>query len=73
MTKRLQVLFEDDEGGEDKVEITDLVKRLRDRLPGRLPPFFYLAACHGNEPGAATEVRPGVVPTEQHVRRLPCH
>ncbi len=46
---RLQ--FENDEGRGEIVPVGDLMDRLRESLPdGTLPPFFYLASCHGNEP-----------------------
>ena len=42
--------FEDVEGRADVVKVEQLLKRLRDALPdGKLPPFFYLATCHGND------------------------
>jgi tetratricopeptide (TPR) repeat protein len=48
-----QLLFEDDEGREAAVSIRDLVQRLRARVTDGLPPFFYLASRHGNEPAPA--------------------
>jgi tetratricopeptide (TPR) repeat protein len=42
--------FEDDYGEARTVTVAELVADLRTRLDGRLPPFFYLATCHGNEP-----------------------
>jgi hypothetical protein len=33
------------------VQTEELLKRLRLASDGRLPPFFYLANCHGNEAG----------------------
>lgn len=44
------LIFENDEGFEDRVEIDRLVTELRQRGDGALPPFFYLACCHGNTP-----------------------
>ncbi|MGE0642341.1 MAG: TIR domain-containing protein [Nitrospira sp.] len=44
------LVFENDEGFEDRVEIDRLVTELRQRGDGALPPFFYLACCHGNTP-----------------------
>ncbi|MEZ5935649.1 MAG: tetratricopeptide repeat protein [Alphaproteobacteria bacterium] len=46
------LLFEDDEGRKNRVQVQDLIGKLRKKLPDdrRLPPFFYLASCHGNEP-----------------------
>ena len=51
------LVFENDEGRDDKVEVADVIQRLRQRLPNerRLPPFFYLASCHGNDPTAPDE------------------
>jgi tetratricopeptide (TPR) repeat protein len=49
--------FEDDEGRADVVAIDDLLKRLRARIDGPLPPLFYLASCHGNDPGAVRPAR----------------
>ena len=57
-----RLLFEDDEGREDPVDVEALVGRLRGGLPdGRLPPFFYLANCNGNDPdpGEPEKGRPG--------------
>jgi tetratricopeptide (TPR) repeat protein len=46
-----QLQFEDDEGRGQSVAVGELVDRLRRSLPdGSLPPFFYLANCHGNDP-----------------------
>ena len=46
-----KLAFEDDEGRPEEISIDDLVRRLRERQPhGVLPPFFYLASCHGNTP-----------------------
>jgi hypothetical protein len=54
------LLFEDDEGDQDPVPLTKLVERLRKAMPdGQLPPFFYLANCHGNSPGLAADA-PGL-------------
>jgi hypothetical protein len=51
---RLQ--FEDDEGGAHLVSTGELLDGLRQKLPdGVLPPFFYLANCHGNDPAALEE------------------
>ena len=37
------------------------MSELRKNAPeGLLPPFFYLANCHGNDPAALEEGRPGV-------------
>ncbi len=43
--------FEGEEGEERRVPTGELITRLRAGSDGRLPPFFYLASCHGNEPG----------------------
>lgn len=52
--------FENDEGRADEVSIDALLEKLRRRLPnGTLPPFFYLASCHGNEPAAPQEGKSG--------------
>ncbi|MCH8045728.1 MAG: toll/interleukin-1 receptor domain-containing protein, partial [Planctomycetes bacterium] len=55
------LLFEDDEGRDHLVKVDEVIKSLRQRLPDgrRLPPFFYLASCHGNEPTAAGEEKAG--------------
>jgi len=55
------LLFEDDEGRNDVVDVGEIIKRIRQRLPNerRLPPFFYLASCHGNDPSAPREEQPG--------------
>ena len=53
--------FEDDEGRKQQVTVDKLVRRLKKNLPdGLLPPFFYLANCHGNDPAALEEGQPGV-------------
>ncbi len=55
-----RLVFEDDEGRDHKVAVDDLLKRLRDPIPdGKLPPFFYLANCHGNTPGEPEAGKPG--------------
>ena len=55
-----QLVFEDDEGREAAVTIKKLLEELRDRIPDRkLPPFFYLASCHGNTPGEPEKGTPG--------------
>ncbi|HMF38172.1 MAG TPA: toll/interleukin-1 receptor domain-containing protein, partial [Isosphaeraceae bacterium] len=53
--------FEDDEGRERPVAVGELVGELKKNDPeGLLPPFFYLASCHGNDPAALQKGRPGV-------------
>ena len=55
-----QLVFEDDEGREAAVTIKKLLEELRDRIPDRkLPPFFYLASCHGNTPDEPQKGTPG--------------
>ena len=46
------LLFEDNEGRDAPIQVQTLLEDLRRQLPdGRpLPPFFYLASCHGNDP-----------------------
>jgi hypothetical protein len=45
--------FEDDEGRAKPVTVDELTSELKKNLPeGLLPPFFYLANCHGNDPAA---------------------
>src|SRR5208283_4052408 len=52
--------FEDDEGGEHMVTVDELLQPLREQIPdGKLPPFFYLASCHGNTPGEPEKGTPG--------------
>jgi len=49
------------------VAVSELLRHLRDGLPdGLLPPFFYLASCHGNDPG---EAGLGSQPPEAAARR----
>jgi tetratricopeptide (TPR) repeat protein len=44
------LVFEDDDGEASEVPVAELAERLRREMPnGRLPPFFYLACCHGND------------------------
>ena len=67
-----RLLFEDDEGGEAPVRVDDFVDRLRAGLPdGVLPPFFYLASCHGNDPdpGEPEKGRPGVASLAARLHR----
>jgi tetratricopeptide (TPR) repeat protein len=54
-----KLLFEDDEGMEDFAAISDLLKRIRTKSPGRFPRFFYLASCHGNTPADPEEGESG--------------
>ncbi len=53
--------FENDEGRSHEVPVQDLIARIRKKLPDdrRLPPFFYLASCHGNEPADLETDEPG--------------
>ena len=55
------LLFESDEGLDDVVPVDKVLKALRHRLPDdrRLPPFFYLASCHGTEPAGLEQDEPG--------------
>ena len=55
------LLFESDEGLDDLVPVHEVLDALRRRLPDdrRLPPFFYLATCHGNEPAGLEQHEPG--------------
>jgi tetratricopeptide (TPR) repeat protein len=65
-----QLQFENDEGESDVVSIRSLLDRLRQRLPdGGLPKFFYLASCHGNEPGAPDKGRAGSESSAAAVQR----
>ena len=55
-----RLVFEDDEGREHPVTVGELLERLREQIPdGKLPPFFYLASCHGNTPGEPEKGTPG--------------
>ncbi|HVT14585.1 MAG TPA: TIR domain-containing protein [Thermoanaerobaculia bacterium] len=64
--------FEDDEGREVVVSIHDLMQTLRARVDGGLPPLFYLASCHGNDPGAPKPASPeqGTPGAESSAARL---
>ncbi len=64
--------FEDDEGREAVVSIHDLLFKLRQRIDGALPPLFYLASCHGNDPGAPRTADPetGKAGAESSAARL---
>jgi len=46
------LVFEDAEGRSQVVSIHDLLATLRKKVDDALPPLFYLASCHGNDPGA---------------------
>ncbi len=55
-----RLAFEDDEGGEHLVTVDELLQPLREQVSdGKLPPFFYLASCHGNTPGEPEKGTPG--------------
>ncbi len=64
--------FEDEEGREDVVSIHSLIAALRKRIAGALPPLFYLASCHGNDPGAPKTASPekGTSGAESSAARL---
>ncbi|MFY9824093.1 MAG: tetratricopeptide repeat protein [Thermoanaerobaculia bacterium] len=64
--------FEDEEGQEAVVSIHDLLSKLRQRIDGSLPPLFYLASCHGNDPGAprAADPEAGKAGAESSAARL---
>jgi tetratricopeptide (TPR) repeat protein len=64
--------FEDEEGREAPVSIHDLLSKLRQRIDGPLPPLFYLASCHGNDPGALRTAEPetGKAGAESSAARL---
>ncbi len=64
---RLQ--FEDDEGREHVLPVAELAADLKRRVPGGLPPFFYLASCHGNEPAVPEEGRSGAESSAAHLHR----
>ncbi|MCP4659412.1 MAG: tetratricopeptide repeat protein, partial [bacterium] len=64
---RLQ--FEDDEGREHVFPVAELAADLKRRVPGGLPPFFYLASCHGNEPAVPEEGRSGAESSAAHLHR----
>lgn len=62
--------FEDEEGREESVRIDDLITRLRKRVDGSLPPLFYLASCHGNDPGSTAKPEEGKSGAESSAARL---
>ena len=52
--------FEDNEGEATNIGIEELLSTFHAKVPdGRLPKFFYLASCHGNEPATPDQNRPG--------------
>jgi|GEM_PF-1787132 len=55
------LLFENDEGRDHSVKVSEIIKGLRQRLSDerRLPPFFYLASCHGNDPAVLDDEETG--------------
>jgi tetratricopeptide (TPR) repeat protein len=53
------LLFEDDEGKERLVPINELISEIRKKASNKLPRFFYLASCHGNDPGDIEEGKAG--------------
>jgi tetratricopeptide (TPR) repeat protein len=52
------LVFEDAEGRSQEASIHDLLATLRKKVEAGLPPLFYLASCHGNDPGAPRTARP---------------
>ena len=54
-----KLLFEDDEGMENPVSISDLLTEIRTKAPGKFPKFFYLASCHGNTAAKPEEGQAG--------------
>ncbi len=47
----------------------NLAAGLERRVAGGLPPFFYLASCHGNEPAVPEEGRSGAESSAAHLHR----
>ncbi len=64
-----RLLFEDDEGRGHVLPVAELAADLKRRVPGGLPPFFYLASCHGNEPSVPEEGRSGAESSAAHLHR----
>jgi hypothetical protein len=64
-----RLLFEDDEGNEAPVRVNELTARLKATPDGLLPPFFYLANCHGNDPALLEAGKPGVESLAAHLHR----
>jgi hypothetical protein len=54
-----RLIFENDEGMADAVPIERLVSELRRQGDGSLPPFFFLASCHGNTAAEPAQGRSG--------------
>ena len=63
------LVFEDDEGFADSVPIERLVVELRRRGAGTLPPFFFLASCHGNTPAKPAEGKSGSASSAAQLHR----
>ena len=63
------LVFEDDEGFEDKVAIERVVTALRLQGDGALPPFFFLASCHGNTPAKPAEGKSGSASSAAQLHR----
>jgi tetratricopeptide (TPR) repeat protein len=63
------LVFEDDEGFEDWVTIERVVTALRQRSNGGLPPFFFLASCHGNTPARPAEGKSGSASSAARLHR----
>jgi len=65
------LLFENDEGQDLRVAVTEVLETLRSDLPDaqRLPPFFYLASCHGNDPTDPEQDRPGAASAAVQLHR----
>ena len=53
------LLFEDELGEGKQVMTRELIEQLRRALPHGIPPFFYLASCHGNTPPDPEEQKAG--------------
>ena len=54
-----ELVFENDEGFEAPVKIEQVVTALRQQRNDALPPFFFLASCHGNTPAKPAEGQSG--------------
>jgi tetratricopeptide (TPR) repeat protein len=54
-----RLIFEDEEGMENPVTISNLLKKIREKTLDRFPKFFYLSSCHSNTSAKPTEKQVG--------------
>jgi len=63
------LLFENEDGREDLVRIGKLINEIRKKASNKLPRFFYLSSCFGNDPGKIEEGKVGSQITSAQLHR----